>query len=128
MPRFVLIGLCEPRSDEDQAAFDEWFVDQHIEDTAHCPNFISGSVYRLKAPHLDLETKAGYLSVYEVEADSVQEAERVLNAWQADPNAWEGRQRHRETGERLGGVPMRINGSGWYELIQRYDGPAAKQG
>ena len=34
MPSYVLIGLCEPLGDEDQAAFDEWFVDQHIEDTA----------------------------------------------------------------------------------------------
>ena len=26
MPSYVLIGLCEPLGDEDQAAFDEWFV------------------------------------------------------------------------------------------------------
>ena len=125
MPRFVLIGLCEPQTDDDQAAFDEWFVDQHIEDTAHCPNMIRGSVYKLSGPHLDIDTASGYLSLYEVEAPSYEEAERVLNAWQADPDAWTGRRRHQQTGKKLGGIPMAIRGSGWYELIQSYKGPAA---
>ena len=125
MPQFLLIGLCEPQSDDDQAAFDEWFIDQHIEDTTHCPGFVRGRVYELKGPHLDIETRSKYLSVYEVEADSYEEAERILNEWQADPNAWVGRANHRATGERLGGIPMKINGSGWYELLGSYDGPAA---
>ena len=123
MPRYILIGLCEPQGPENQDAFDEWFVNQHIEDTAHCPNMIRGSVYQLRAPHLDIETPSAYLSLYEVEAPSHEEAERVLNEWQADPDAWQGRQRHRETGEKYGGIAMKIRGSGWYELIQSYDGP-----
>jgi uncharacterized protein YciI len=125
MPRFVLIGLCEPRSADDQAAFDEWFVDQHIEDTAKCPNFVRGSVFKLSGPHLDIETVSRYLSLYEVEAPSYEEAERILNEWQADPNAWEGRKKHMETGEKHGGIPMNIRGSGWYELIHAFDGPKA---
>jgi hypothetical protein len=125
MPRFVLIGLCEPQSAEDQAAFDEWFVEQHIEDTSHCPNMVRGSVYKLGGPHLDIETASGYLSLYEVEAPSYEEAERVLNEWQADSEAWEGRQHHLETGEKFGGIPMNIKGSGWYELIKSYEGPKA---
>ena len=91
MPKFVLIGLCEPPDAAGQAAFDEWFVGQHIEDTARCPNFIRGSVYKLAGPHLDGATISNYLSVYEVEAESYEEAERVLNEWQADPDAWAGR-------------------------------------
>ena len=125
MPRFILIGLCEPLSDEDQAAFDEWFIDQHIEDTAKCPNFVRGTVYKLAGPHLDIETKSSYLSLYEVEAPSYEEAERVLNAWQADPDAWEGRRTHLATRERFGDIPMKINGSGWYEELKSFDGPAA---
>jgi hypothetical protein len=125
MPRFVLIGLCEPQNVDDQPAFDEWFIDQHIEDTAHCPHMIRGSVFKLSGPHLDIDTPSGYLSLYEVEAPSYEEAERVLNAWQSDPDAWAGRRRHLETGKELGGIPMAIRGSGWYELIQSYEGPAA---
>ncbi|MYK82831.1 MAG: hypothetical protein F4024_09705, partial [Gammaproteobacteria bacterium] len=108
MPRFVLIGLCEPPDADSQAPFEEWFVDQHIEDTAKCPNFIRGSVFKLSGPHLDGETVSEYLSLYEVEAPSYEEAERVLNEWQRDPNAWEGRAKHLETGARLGGIPLRV--------------------
>ena len=125
MPRFVLIGLCEPPDAESQQNFDEWFVDQHIEDTAKCPNFIRGSVYKLSGPHLDGETVSGYLSLYEVEAPSYEEAERVLNEWQANPDAWEGRKHHLATAQKFGGMPLAIKGSGWYELIKLFDGPAA---
>ena len=61
-----------------------------------------------------------------MEADSYEEAERVLNAWQADPAAWEGRRQHLATREKFGGdIPMKINGSGWYEQLKTFDGPAA---
>jgi hypothetical protein len=123
MPRYLLIGLCEPTSAEDQAIFDEWFIDQHIEDTARCPNFIKGSVYQLAGPHLDGETVSNYLSVYEVEAGSYEEAEQALNAWQADADAWEGRQHHRETMQKAGRLPIKINGSGWYQLLKSFNGP-----
>jgi len=125
MPRYVLIGLCEPISDGDQAIFDEWFIDQHIEDTSQCPGFIKGSVYRLSGLHLDGETVSEYLSVYEVEAESYEQAERVLNQWQADPMAWEGRQHHTETMEKLGRLPIKIKGSGWYQLLKTFTGPAS---
>ncbi len=127
MPEYLLIGLCEPLDDGDQAAFDEWFVEQHIEDTTHCPNFLRGRVYKLSGPHLNIETPSKYLSVYEVEADSYEEAERVLNEWQADPNAWPGRAHHLQTMEKHGGnIPMGIRGSGWFELLGSYDGPGKK--
>lgn len=126
MPQYLLIGLCEPLSADDQAAFDEWFVDQHIEDTTHCPNFIRGRVYKLNGPHLDIDTATQYISLYEVEADSYEEAERVLNEWQANPDAWPGRPAHMATAQRLGAIPMNVQGSGWYELLGDYTGPAAK--
>jgi hypothetical protein len=125
MTRFVLIGLCEPLGPEDQAAFDEWFIGQHIEDTAHCPHVVRGSIFKLSGPHLDIETPSDYLSVYEIEASSYEEAERILNEWQALEDAWPGRKLHRETGEKLGGIPMKIKGAGFYELVETYQGPKA---
>ena len=125
MPRYLLIGLCEPVSEDDQAIFDEWFIDQHVEDTARCPNFIKGSVYALAGPHLNGKTVSNYLSVYEVEAESHEEAERQLNAWQADPDAWEGRKNHTDTLKRAGRLPIKINGSGWYTHLKSFEGPAA---
>ena len=126
MPSYVLIGLCEPLDESGQAAFDEWFVDQHIEDTTMCPNFVRGRVFKLKGSHLNIESPAQYLSLYEVEAESYEEAERVLNEWQANPDAWAGRKHHTETMLKLGGdIPMCVKGSGWFELLRSYDGPAA---
>ena len=121
MPQFVLIGLVDPPSDAEQAAFDEWFIGQHIEDTTHCPNFIRGRVFKLSGPHRGSEAVSGYLSIYEVEADSYAEAEQVLNAWQEDADAWPGRANHWATAERLGGIPLTVRGSGWYELLASYE-------
>jgi hypothetical protein len=125
MPQYLLIGLCEPASEEHQAAFDEWFVDQHIEDTTRCPNFIRGRVFKLAGPHLDGKTVSNYISVYEVEAPSYAEAERVLNEWQANPAAWSGRAHHLATAKKFGAMPLKVNGSGWYELLKSFDGPKA---
>ena len=125
MPQFLLIGLCEPPSADKQAQFDEWFVNQHIEDTAHCPNFIRGRVYKLAGPHLDGTTVSRFISVYEVDAPSYEEAERVLNEWQANPHAWPGRKAHLDTAARMKGMPLKIIGSGWYELLKSFDGPKA---
>lgn len=121
MPKFVLIGLCEPPAAAQQVEFDEWFIDQHVEDTARCPGFIRSSVYKLSGPHLNAETISDYLSIYEVEADSYEEAERVLNEWQADPDAWPGRGHHWDTARNFSTMPLMVKGSGWYELIASYD-------
>lgn len=125
MPQFLLIGLCEPPSPEKQAEFDEWFVNQHIEDTTHCPNFIRGRVYKLAGPHLNGVTVSNYISVYEVEAPSYAEAEQVLNAWQANPDAWPGRKKHLDTAKRMDGMPLKVVGSGWYEQLKSFAGPKA---
>jgi|TARA_B100000959_G_scaffold277847_1_gene335139 hypothetical protein len=127
MPQFLLIGLCEPPNPESQASFDEWFVGQHIEDTTHCPNFVRGRVFKLSGAHLNGETVSDYISLYEVDAPSYQEAERVLNEWQANPEAWAGRTKHLETAKRIGEMPLKVKGSGWYELINSFDGPGATE-
>ena len=124
MPQFTLIGLCEPKDTKSQAAFNEWFVDQHIEDTTHCPNFIRGQVFKLAGKHLSIDAPSQYLSLYEVEAESYEEAERVLNEWQADAQAWSGRAHHLATMAKYGEIPMVANGSGWYELLATYQGPS----
>ncbi|MEM8767305.1 MAG: hypothetical protein AAGE43_07675 [Pseudomonadota bacterium] len=121
MAKFMLIGLCEPPDDASEAAFKEWFLDEHIEDTARCPGFVKSQVFRLAGPHLDIDTPARYLSLYEVEAESYEAAERLINDWQADPKAWEGRGKHWATASKFDAIPLRVGGSGWYELLAAYD-------
>lgn len=125
LKRFILIGLCEPIDDSAKtlAGFEEWFVNQHVEDVSHTPGFVRSRVYKLGGPHQKGATYTKYISFYEVDATSWEDAEKVLNAWQRDPNAWEGRAKHSATGKRLGPV-MKCPGSGWYEMLHSYDGPA----
>ena len=120
MARFILIGLVEPISPDKQELFEKSYLDQHIYDTALCPNFLSGTVYKLRGGHVGIDTPSDYLAIYEVDADSYEEAERVLNEWQRDPNAWEGRAKHNETVAEEDGIPLRVKGSGWYEFERAY--------
>ncbi|MBT4491923.1 MAG: hypothetical protein HOC70_01670 [Gammaproteobacteria bacterium] len=125
LKRYILIGMCEPADDrpETQEGFREFFVDQHVEDVSKTPNFVRSRVYELRGKHLEGATFTDFISFYEVDATSWEEAERVLNEWQRDPDAWEGRAHHMETGRRVGKV-LSCPGSGWYEMIHTYDGPA----
>jgi hypothetical protein len=102
LKRFILIGLCEPVDDSPKtlAGFDEWFVNQHVEDVSHTPGFVRSRVYKLRGPHLKGATYTQYISFYE-----------VLNEWQRNPNAWSGRANHMATGKRVGNV-MKCPGSG----------------
>jgi len=120
MARFILIGLVEPTSPEDQEAFDDFYLGQHIYDTALCPNFLSGTVYKLRGGHVGIDIPSEYIAIYEVDAESYEEAERVLNEWQRDPNAWEGRAAHNEAGAAMDHTPLRVKGSGWYEFERAY--------
>ena len=72
LKRFILIGLCEPADDspETLAGFNEWYVNQHVEDVAHGPNFARGRVYGLRGQHLSGPTYTDYISVYAVDAPS----------------------------------------------------------
>ncbi|MDE2934694.1 MAG: hypothetical protein F4X03_10065 [Dehalococcoidia bacterium] len=122
MARFILIGLVEPASDspEDQQAFDDHYLGQHIYDTALCPNFLSGTVYKLRGGHVGIDIPSEYIAIYEVDAESYEEAERVLNEWQRDPNAWEGRAEHNRAMAETEGTPLKVKGSGWYEFECAY--------
>ncbi len=106
LKRFILIGLCEPVNNDPKtlAGFDEWFVNQHVEDVSHTPNFVRSRVYKLRGPHLRGATYTQYISFYEVDAPSWEQAEKVLNEWQRNPNAWPGRANHTATGKRVGSV------------------------
>ena len=90
-----------------------------------CADARGGPTHPFSVQDLMDMDRIGDFSLYEVEANSYEEAERVLNDWQRDPDAWEGRTKHRETGQKFEGMPMRVNGSGWYELIKFFDGPKA---
>ena len=108
MASLILIGLVEPTSPEQEELFRERYLGNHIEDIANCPGFISGTVYRLEMPHDDFPVASRYLTIYEVEEESAEEASKKLHAYIADPNAFPGRL--------SGEGALQINGSGWYRF------------
>jgi|TARA_B100000315_G_scaffold218953_1_gene220574 hypothetical protein len=86
--KLILMGLIKPNQDA-REAFEQWYLGNHVEDTFNCPNI--SAVRCLKAVRGYLGDAPGeYLTIYEFEGDDAVEAERILENYQADPNAWHG--------------------------------------
>jgi hypothetical protein len=106
MARMILLGLVEPTSPEHEALFRERYLGNHIQDIANCPGFLSGTVYRLAMPHDDFPVVSRYVTMYEVDADSPEDASAKLHAYIADPGSFPGRLSSEGA--------LKIVGSGWY--------------
>ena len=108
MAKMILVGLVEPPSAEAEERFRERYLGNHIEDIANCPGFLSGTVYELEHAHDGFPVISRFLTIYELEADSWEEADANLKAWISDPEAWP---------KRLSGEgALAIVGSGWYRF------------
>ena len=109
--KLILMGLVQPKSDAQVPAFDSWYLGNHVEDTFNCPNVKAVTCYRAERGFLG-EVPAGYLTVYEFEGDDAEAAEKILNAYQRDPNGWAQRQ--------PGNDSMAIIGAGWYSEAVKF--------
>ncbi len=107
MPRWQLIGLVEPASGVPFEDFQSWYLEHHVEDTASCPGFVSARVYEAVRP-FGGTTPPGYITIYEVDAETPEEAERALERYQSDPHAL--------TGRRPPNGSLQILAAGWYRL------------
>jgi hypothetical protein len=104
--KLVLMGLIEPETEDHVAAFKEWYLGNHVEDTFNCPNITSVRCFKAVRGFLG-DSPGGYLTIYEFEGEDAEEAERVLAAYQADPDAWPQRQPANDS--------VKTIGAGWYE-------------
>jgi len=103
--RLVLVGLVQPKSTDHIQAFNEWYLGNHVEDTYHCPNVKSVTCFKAMKGFLG-DPPSGYLTIYEFEGEDAVAAEKVLNAYQADPGAYDKREPNNDS--------MQIVGAGWY--------------
>ena len=103
--KLVLVGLVEPETEDHVAAFNEWYLGNHIEDTFNCPNITAVRCFKAVKGFLG-DPPSGYLTIYEFVGEDAAEAERVLGEYQADPEAWAQRQPSNNS--------MKIVGAGWY--------------
>ena len=111
MAKLILMGLVEPKPGARQEDFDAWYLDNHVEDTTHCPGFVTGNVYKLERPFAGTEP-AGYLTLYEIEHEDPEEAERILARYQRDPDAFPARLPPNGS--------LRVLGAGWYRLERSF--------
>ena len=103
--KLILMGLVQPKDGDHTQAFKDWYLGNHVEDTYNCPNVTSVTCYKAEKGFLG-DPPAGYLTIYEFEGEDAEAAEKVLNAYQADPNGWDKREPHNDS--------MQIVGAGWY--------------
>jgi hypothetical protein len=110
MAKLILVGMVEPNPGMEKE-FDEWYLGNHVEDTANCPAILNGTVYEL-AKGFAGTTPAGYLTIYEFDCDSEDEAEALLAKYQRDPSAWPARL--------PGNGSLKIVGAGWYKFNRAF--------
>ena len=115
MPRLVLVGLVEAQADMEDA-FNEWYLGNHVEDTARAPHVQLARCHRAVKGFLG-DAPSGYLAIYEVDTADAAEAERILGEYQRDPDAWAERQ--------PGNGSLRVIGAGWYEEVLAFDADGA---
>ncbi len=111
--KLILMGLVEPKTADLVAAFNAWYLGNHVEDTYHCPNIKSVRCFKSERGFLG-EPPAQYLTVYEFEGEDAEQAERILAKYQADPHAWAKRQPNNDS--------MSIIGAGWYSEAVSFGG------
>ena len=104
--KLILMGLVEPKTEDLVEAFNEWYVGNHVEDTYNCPNVTSVRCFKATRGYMG-DPPAPFLTIYEFEGEDAEEAERVLGAYQADPDGWSGRLPSNDS--------MGVIGAGWYE-------------
>lgn len=123
MSKLILVGLVEPVSEAAKPEFDEWYLNNHIEDTAHCPGVNSATTYEfVETPGTaDYPRMSQYLTVYDFDLTDAAEAERVLGEYQNDPNAYP---------RRVPPTPawpvhesMKVIGRGWYQRERGFSVP-----
>jgi hypothetical protein len=105
MGKLVLIGIVDAKTEDHVQAFRDWYLGNHVEDTFNCPNVTGVRCFKAEKPFKG-DVPGGYITMYEFEGEDAEAAEKILNAYQADPNGWAQRQPNNNS--------MQIIGSGWY--------------
>jgi hypothetical protein len=91
--------------------FEEWYLGNHVEDTAYCPSILNGTVYKLERGFAGT-TPAGYLTIYEFDEDDPLVAEQKLAEYQRNPAAFPARL--------PGNGSLKIVGAGWYAFEKAF--------
>jgi hypothetical protein len=112
MARWQLIGFIQPAEGAKLEDFRAWYLENHVEDTVNCPGFVSARVFECARPFRGT-SPPGWMTIYEVEADDLEQAEAVLSRYQRDPNAYAKRLPRNGS--------LQILSAGWYRLDRSFE-------
>ena len=107
-----LIALVEPVDESARAAFEDWYLGNHVQDVSHTPKILSATVHRL-AKNFSLDDPPQYLTIYEFDSEQVAEAEEALFGYLRQPS-W--------PGSRPSNDSMKVLSAGWYQVAQSFSG------
>jgi hypothetical protein len=73
----LFIVYTNPKTDEDEAAYNDWYTNVHLPDITAIPGFIAATRYQI-APESAGNTRHRYMAIYEI-ADAVAVQEAMAN-------------------------------------------------
>ena len=83
MPKAVMVVGSNPTSPEQEDEYNRWYVEEHFPDVLAVSGFQAARRYELSGVRPMAGTEAspyGYLAIYEVEAEELEQAGRDLQA------------------------------------------------
>jgi len=72
-----LIGLIEPVDESARAAFEEWYLGNHVQDVSHTPGIVSATVHRM-VKSFSSDDPPEYVTIYEFDSPQQGDAEEAL--------------------------------------------------
>jgi hypothetical protein len=85
VPSMRLIVLTNAVEGQDEE-FNEWYTTRHLNDVLAVEGFVAAQRFEFTPGKLGKEAPYRYLAIYDVEAESVEQAERALFAAARDEN------------------------------------------
>jgi len=107
-----LIGLVEPVDESARAAFEDWYLGNHVRDVSHTPGIVTATVHRLAKNFASVDPPQ-YVTIYEFDCEQVADAEQALFTYLSQPT-W--------PGSRPSNGSMKVVSAGWYEVEQSFVG------
>jgi hypothetical protein len=107
-----LIGLIEPVDESARAAFEEWYLGNHVQDVSHTPGIVSATVHRM-VKSFSSDDPPEYVTIYEFDSPQQGDAEEALFSYLRKPT-WPGSKRPNGS--------MKIISAGWYEVERSFVG------
>jgi hypothetical protein len=107
-----LIGLVEPADESARAAFEDWYLGNHVQDVSHTPAIVSATVHR-RVKNFSADDPPQYVTIYEFDSPQVADAEEALFSYLRQPTWPESKPSNGS---------MKVISAGWYEVEQSFSG------